>query len=94
MTPRMLEDDCGNMSTMRVLSFVFTIFCMAAAAYILAIWGYISIKTMVFQPLSFSDLMGIGGGVGAIGFKALQKKYEENTCRPKFKQSKIPDDVE
>lgn len=94
MTPRMLEDDCGNMSTMRVLSFVFTIFCMIAAAYILGVWGYISIKTMVFQPLSFSDLMGIGGGVGALGFKALQKKYEENTCRPKFKQTKIPDDVE
>ena len=63
MTPRMFEDDCGSMSTMRVLSFVFTIFCMIAAAYILGIWGYISIKTMVFQPLSFSDLVGIGGAV-------------------------------
>lgn len=94
MTPRMLEDDCGNMSTMRVLSFTFTIFCMVAAAYILGVWGYISIKTMVFQPLSFSDLVGIGGGVGALGFKALQKKYEENTCRPKFNQTKTPDDVE
>ena len=94
MTPRMLEDDCGNKSTMRILSFIFTIFCMIAAAYILGIWGYISIKTMVFQPLSFSDLVGMGGGVGALGFKALQKKYEENTGRPKFKQTKIPDDVE
>lgn len=93
MTPKMFEDDCGNSSSMRVLTFIFTIFCILAATYILGVWGYISISTMTFQPLSFSDLLGIGGGVGALGFKALQKKYEDYSCRPKFKRT-IPDDVE
>lgn len=93
MAPKFFEDDCGNSSTMRVLTFIFTLFCIIAAAYVLGIWGYISIKTMTFQPLSFSDLMGVGGGVGALGFKALQKKYEGESCKPIFKRT-IPNDVE
>ena len=91
--PGMFDDDCGNPSSMRVLTFVFVIFCVIATSYVLAIWGYIALKTGEFPKLDFGDLFGIFGGMGALGFKAVQKKFEQPFCKPEFKRS-MPEDME
>ena len=73
--------------------FVFVLFCVIATSYVLGIWGYIAIKTGEFPKLDFGDLFGIFGGMGALGFKAVQKKFEQPFCKPEFKRT-MPEDME
>lgn len=80
MGSKFFQDDCGNESMMRVLSFVFMIFCIVMVSYILAIWGYIACITKTFPPLAMTDLFGVFGGIGALCFKAFQKKFEVTEC--------------
>ena len=74
------EDDNGNKSSMRLLSFIVVIFGILCTSYILTIWGYIALKTTTFPKLDFSDLFSLFGSVLAVGFKAVQKKFERDDC--------------
>ena len=82
MGSKFFQDDCGNGSMMRVLSFIFMIFCILMVTYILAVWGYIAYVTSTFPQLAVGDLFGVFGGMGALCFKAFQKKFEVAECKP------------
>ena len=82
MGSKFFKDDCGNESMMRVLSFIFMIFCILMVTYILAVWGYIAYVTSTFPPLAMADLFGVFGGIGTLCFKAFQKKFEVAECKP------------
>jgi hypothetical protein len=77
MRAKFLQDDNGNESAMRVMCFILLIFSILAASFTLAVWGYISLKTMKFERFDFAGIAGVFGAVGAIAGKALQKRYEQ-----------------
>lgn len=76
MGAKLFQDDSGNTSVMRVMTLLFVCWCIASMTYILIIWGYVALTTNTFPSLTMGDVSTVFGGVGAIGFKALQKRFE------------------
>jgi hypothetical protein len=68
---KILSDNCGNLSSMRVIN-------MLIAIVILFNWTYINMKTGVLTPFDTNTVILILGGIAG---KTFQKSIEEkNDC--------------
>lgn len=73
-------DDCGRLSSMRIMATITVIACIYLFFEVVSVWKAVCLAKQEFIPLNFTDFTGLLGAVAALFAKGWQKRIETKSA--------------